>query len=229
MIQLAAFDIAGTTVDDHGAVYVALRRAVEEAGAPVADADLQRWMGTDKIEAITALLRLGGVTPEPALVAERFDRFRALLTEAYRAEPPVALPGVVAAIDALRAAGVKVALTTGFSDDVVEPLLAALGWTVGADGQLDAVVTTSDVPAGRPAPYMIHLAMQRTGATDVRQVLAAGDTVVDLEAARNAGAIAVGVLTGQTPREALEAADHDAVLASVADIPAFVGVGALAR
>ena len=229
MIQLAAFDIAGTTVDDHGAVYVALRRAVEEAGAPVVDADLQRWMGTDKIEAITALLRLGGVTPEPALVAERFDRFRALLAEAYRAEPPVALPGVVAAIDALRAAGVKVALTTGFSDDVVEPLLAALGWTVGPDGQLDAVVTTSDVPAGRPAPYMIHLAMQRTGATDVRQVLAAGDTVVDLEAARNAGAIAVGVLTGQTPREALEAADHDAVLASVADIPAFVGVGALAR
>ena len=229
MIQLAAFDIAGTTVDDHGAVYVALRRAVEEAGAPVADADLQRWMGTDKIEAITALLRLGGVTPEPALVAERFDRFRARLAEAYRAEPPVALPGVVAAIDALRAAGVKVALTTGFSDDVVEPLRAALGWTVGPDGQLDAVVTTSDVPAGRPAPYMIHLAMQRTGATDVRQVLAAGDTVVDLEAARNAGAIAVGVLTGQTPREALEAADHDAVLASVADIPAFVGVGALAR
>ncbi|MBO1741825.1 phosphonatase-like hydrolase [Leifsonia sp. TF02-11] len=229
MIQLAAFDIAGTTVDDHGAVYVALRRAVEEAGAPVADADLQRWMGTDKIEAITALLRLGGVASEPALVAERFDRFRALLAEAYRAEPPVALPGVVAAIDALRAAGVKVALTTGFSDDVVEPLLAALGWTVGADGQLDAVVTTSDVPAGRPTPYMIHLAMQRTGATDVRQVLAAGDTVVDLEAARNAGAIAVGVLTGQTPREALEAADHDAVLASVADIPAFVGVGALAR
>lgn len=229
MIQLAAFDIAGTTVDDHGAVYVALRRAVEEAGAPVADADLQRWMGTDKIEAITALLRLGGVTPEPALVAERFDRFRALLAEAYRAEPPVALPGVVAAIDALRSAGVKVALTTGFSDDVVKPLLAALGWTVGADGQLDAVVTTSDVPAGRPTPYMIHLAMQRTGATDVRQVLAAGDTVVDLEAARNAGAIAVGVLTGQTPREALEAADHDAVLASVADVPEFVGVGALAR
>lgn len=229
MIQLAAFDIAGTTVDDHGAVYVALRRAVEEAGAPVADADLQRWMGTDKIEAITALLRLGGVSPQPALVAERFDRFRALLGEAYRAEPPVALPGIVAAIDALRAAGVKVALTTGFSDDVVEPLLAALGWTVGPEGRLDAVVTTSNVPAGRPAPYMIHLAMQRTGATDVRQVLAAGDTVVDLEAARNAGAIAVGVLTGQTPREALEAADHDAVLESVADIPAFVGLAALTR
>lgn len=224
MIQLAAFDIAGTTVDDHGAVYVALRRAVEEAGATVAADDLQRWMGTDKVEAITALLRLGGVEPEPSLVAERFDRFRALLTDAYRTDPPVALPGIPEAIDRLRAAGVKVALTTGFSDDVVEPLLAALGWEVGEHGQLDAVVTTSDVPAGRPSPYMIHLAMQRTGVADVRRVLAAGDTVVDLEAARNAGAIAVGVLTGQTPRAALEAADHDAVLASVAEIPAFVAV-----
>lgn len=226
MIQLAAFDIAGTTVDDHGAVYDALRRAVEEAGATVAAGDLQRWMGTDKVEAITALLRLGGVEPDQALVAERFDRFRALLAQAYRADPPVALPGVPEAIDRLRAAGVKVALTTGFSDDVVEPLLAALGWEIGPEGRLDAVVTTSDVPAGRPSPYMIHLAMQHTGVADVRQVLAAGDTVVDLEAARNAGAIAVGVLTGQTPREALEAADHDAVLASVADVPEFVGLGA---
>ena len=229
MIQLAAFDIAGTTVDDHGAVYLALRRAVEETGAAVAAGDLQRWMGTDKVEAITALLRLGGVEPEPGLVAERFDRFRALLADAYRADPPVALPGIPEAIDRLRAAGVKVALTTGFSDDVVEPLLAALGWEVGPQGPLDAVVTTSDVPAGRPSPYMIHLAMQRTGVADVRQVLAAGDTVVDLEAARNAGVIAVGVLTGQTPREALEAADHDAVLASVADVPEFVGIGSAAE
>lgn len=226
MIQLAAFDIAGTTVDDHGAVYIALRRAVEEVGAPVADGDLQRWMGTDKVEAITALLHIGGVKPEGALVRERFDRFRALLADAYSADPPSPLPGIVDAIARLRSAGVKVALTTGFSADVVDPLLAALGWSVGQEGTLDAVVTTSDVPAGRPAPYLIHLAMQRTGATDVRRVLAAGDTVVDLEAARNAGCIAVGVLTGQTPRSALAATDHDAILDSVAEVPEYVGIPA---
>lgn len=222
MIQLAAFDIAGTTVDDHGAVYVALRAAVEERGATVADADLQTWMGTDKIAAIGALLRLGGVEPNHALVADAFDRFRVILAEAYAANPPVALPGVPEAIAALRSSGVKVALTTGFSDDVVEPLLASLGWRVGSDAELDAVVTTSDVPAGRPAPYMIHVAMARTGVTDVRSVLAAGDTVVDLQAARNAGAVAVGVLTGQTPRAALEAVSHDAIVDSVAVIPGML-------
>ena len=32
MIELAVFDMAGTTVDDHGIVYVALQDAVEETG-----------------------------------------------------------------------------------------------------------------------------------------------------------------------------------------------------
>ena len=93
-------------------------------------------------------------------------------------------------------------LTTGFDDDVALPMLEALGWHTGPDGILDAVVTTSDVTAGRPAPYMIHHAMELTGVTDVHRVLAAGDTIVDLLAARNAGAITVGVTTGALSRDA---------------------------
>ncbi len=217
MIQLVAFDMAGTTIDDHGSVYRALSRAVEETGATFADADLQQWMGTDKVQAITALMELGGVAPEPATVAAAFDRFRVILAESYRDEPPVAIDGVIEALRTLRSRGVRVALTTGFSDDVAAPLLEALGWRVGE--LLDAVVTTSDVPEGRPAPYLIHRAMERTGVIDVRRVLAAGDTIVDVRAARNAGAIAVGVLTGKLSREQLEAEDHDHVLNSVAEVP----------
>lgn len=220
MIKLVALDIAGTTIDDRGAVYDALRTAVQERSATVADADLQTWMGTDKIAAITALLELGGVRPERSLVLAAFDRFRAVLAESYAQNPPTVLPGVADAIARLREADIAVALTTGFSDDVVQPLLASVGWTVGE--QLDAVITTSDVPAGRPAPYMIFRAMERTGVVDVRSVLAAGDTVVDVQAARNAGAVAVGVLTGQTPRSALDAAPHDHILESVADLPGLL-------
>lgn len=223
MIELVALDIAGTTIDDGGAVYDALRAAVEQRGATVADADLQKWMGTDKIAAITALLELGGVQPDRSLTLDAFDRFREILARSYAEQPPTVLPGVADAIARLRAAGVRVALTTGFSDDVVQPLLASVGWRVGA--QLDAVITTSDVSAGRPAPYMIFRAMERTGVIDVHAVLAAGDTVVDLEAARNAGAVAVGVLTGQTPRAALEAAPHDHILESVAELPELIVQG----
>jgi len=219
MIDLVALDMAGTTIDDRGAVYVALRRSVEETGATVEAADLQHWMGTDKVEAITALMRLGRVPAEETAVRAAFGRFRSLLDQFYLESPPVALPGVEDALATLRDRGVKVALTTGFDDTVAVPLLQSLGWKVGPSELLDAVVTTSHVRSGRPAPYLIHHAMELTGVTDVRRVLAAGDTIVDLQAACNAGAIAVGVTTGALTRDELERHPHDYVLDGVVEIP----------
>lgn len=219
MIDLVAFDIAGTTVDDGGAVYDALRQCVEELGATVAAADLQHWMGTDKVTAITRLARLGGVEADENAVLAAFERFREILRETYAARPPQPIDGVVATFTELRARGIKVALTTGFDRAVVEPLLASLGWD---EALLDAVVTTDDVPAGRPAPYMIFRAMERCGVEDVSRVVAIGDTAVDVQAGRHAGAVAIGVLTGQTGRALLAAAEPDHLLSSVADLPGLL-------
>lgn len=224
MIELAVLDMAGTTIDDHGLVYVALQSAVEETGAPVSSAALQTWMGADKVSSIAALMRLGGQDPTEARVAAAFTRFRTILAESYASTAPVPLPGVVEALGQLRARGIKVALTTGFDDEVAFPLLASLGWSVGGEPEdtVDAVVTTSDVAAGRPAPYMIHRAMERTGVIDVAAVLAAGDTAVDVRAGRNAGVISVGVLTGKLTRELLADLPHDHIVESVANIPALL-------
>jgi phosphonatase-like hydrolase len=221
VIELVALDMAGTTIDDHGSVYLALSRCVQETGVPVSDVDLQKWMGTDKATAIAELMKAGGKHPDPAEVAAAFAHFLVLLAEAYHDNPPVALPGVEEALAELRARGIRIALTTGFSDDVALPLLATLGWTIGQGNAhlLDAVVTTSQVRAGRPAPYLIHHAMELTGVWDVRAVLAAGDTIVDLLAAHNAGVIAVGVLTGALSRAQLAEHPHDHILQSVAALP----------
>ncbi|MGW8374600.1 phosphonatase-like hydrolase [Streptomyces sp. ODS28] len=219
-IELAVFDMAGTTIDEHGAVYAALRQAVERTGATVDPGDLQTWMGTDKREAIDALIGLGGGTSTPELVEEAYEAFRGILRQSYRDTPPVPLAGAEKALAELRSRGVKVALTTGFSEDVAAPLLDSLGWSAGDGGNLDAVVTSDEVPRGRPAPYMIHRAMEKTGVLDVRRVLAAGDTAVDLEAGTNAGAgEVVGVLTGELGREAMERNPHTHVLDSVAEVP----------
>ncbi|GAA1088019.1 phosphonatase-like hydrolase [Tsukamurella strandjordii] len=225
-VDLVALDMAGTTIDDGGAVYEALRGAVEDGGAPVAQPDLQAWMGTDKVEAITNLLRIGGVEPTAERVAAGFERFRERLGQAYAGTPPTAIDGVPQALAELRGRGIAVSLTTGFDDAVAYPLLAALGWRIGDDPEatVDAVVTTSDVAAGRPAPYLIHRAMEKTGARDVRRVLAAGDTAVDVQAANNAGAISVGVLTGKADPEALATAGADHVLGGVVDLPALLGL-----
>ncbi|AFR28065.1 phosphonatase-like hydrolase [Arthrobacter sp. Rue61a] len=222
MIKLVACDMAGTTIDEHGDVYVALARCVEETGVTTTPEAVQEWMGADKVEAITALIHAGGGTADPATISAAFVRFKELLVELYDANPPVALEGVEEAFRDLRSKGVKVALTTGFSRDVAEPLLERLGWSVHDDNLLDAVVCSDEVAAGRPAPHMIHRAMELTGVQDVRAVIAAGDTVNDLAAANNAGVTAVGVLTGKLDREALAAHPHHHILDGVKDIPALL-------
>ena len=220
MIRLAAFDIAGTTVDDGGAVYEALEAAVRETGASIAATDLQTWMGAEKHEAIAELVRLGGGAPTPELVARQYERFERILAERYRAEPPVPVDGALETITELRRRGVKVALTTGFDAPIADIVLGAVGWSVGGDGAVDAVITADQVVAGRPAPYLIQHAMEATGTTDVRTVVAAGDTRVDALAGANAGcALTFGVLTGKGGVDAFEGTDA-IVLESIVGIPA---------
>lgn len=220
-ITLCVFDMAGTTIDDKGLVYDALRDAVTETGATVSAADLQEWMGTEKREAIANLIRLGGGEPTREVVDAGYTRFVELLREYYRQTPPVPLDGVPAALAALRESGIKVALTTGFAREVADPLLAALGWSVG--GTVDAVVTSDEVAAGRPAPYMVHRALERTGVVDMREVLVAGDTVADVVAGvRSGAAMSIGVLTGALTEHELREAGATDVLSSVTEIPRYL-------
>jgi phosphonatase-like hydrolase len=226
VIELVALDIAGTTIDDAGAVYDALLQAALGTGAACSESDVEQWMGADKRAALAALAALGGVSLDSDGVELAYSAFSRLLAERYRDHPPSPISGVPAAMSELQAKGVRVALTTGFAGDVAHRLLESVGWRVG-DGLIDAVVCVDEVPAGRPAPDLIREAMRRTGVIHANHVLAAGDTVVDLRAARNAGVVAVGVGTGKLGLDGLRAEDHDYLLDSAAELPALVA--ALAR
>ena len=202
-----------------------LTDVVRDHGAPAADTDVRVWMGADKREAITALLALSGTTPDRDTVEAVHAEFVERLTAAYAATPPTPLPGVPEAIAALRAAGVKVVLTTGFDRRITDPLLDALGW---GDGVLDGVVCASEVAAGRPAPFMIQRAMELTGVTDPARVIVAGDTVLDVRAgpAAHAGVV-VGVLTGGQTEAELAAEHPTHVLDGVHLIPGLLVPGLL--
>lgn len=211
-VDLVVLDIAGTTVEEHGLVYKALADTVVAAGGTARD--VGGWMGAGKYEAISAMLGRSEVDAE-------FEDFHTRLAKYYAETPPTPVPGVPEALAELRKNGIRVALTTGFDRPVVDGLLDLLGWR---EDVLDAVVCVDDVRAGRPAPYMIHRAMELTGARDVRRVLTAGDTTRDLEAGTNAGAgFVVGVLSGSQTAEELGAAKHTHLLPSVAEIPALIG------
>lgn len=227
-VELAVLDMAGTTIDEGQQVYRVLAETANAYGASPSEADIARWHGAAKHEALRALLTpSGGAPPNADLLDAVVADFRARLTSAYAASPPRPLPGITDAMAALRSAGIRIALTTGFDRDIVDSLLAALGWE--GESTVDAVVCGSDVAAGRPAPFMIFRAMEKLGVTDVSRVLVAGDTPRDLQAGTNSGAaLVVGVLSGADDAVELGRYRHTHLLASVADLPALLEASNLA-
>ncbi len=219
-IAMVALDIAGTTIDEGGAVYVALRSAVEShTGKPIPADQFNRWKGTGKREAIIGLLGQVSVDEIDAVESDFTHR----LLDAYRSAPPTPLPGIVDAFAVLRENDVKVVLQTGYSRAITGPLLEQVGWEVGRD--IDAVITSDLVRASRPAPYLIFHAMEAVGVQSVSEVLVAGDTPNDLRAGANAGARYVaGVLTGAHDAATLRREPHTHILTAAAAIPEVLGL-----
>ncbi|MBV8786841.1 MAG: phosphonatase-like hydrolase [Mycobacterium sp.] len=221
--ELVVLDMAGTTIDEGLQVYRVLAETATAHGGSPSEADIARWHGAAKHEALRALLTSRGVPPSDDVLHTVVADFRSRLVAAYADSPPRPLPGVPEALADLRSAGIRVALTTGFDRDIVDSLLRALDWE--GDSVVDAVVCGSDVTTGRPAPYMIFHAMEALAVTDVARVLVAGDTPRDLEAGTNSGAAyVVGVLSGAGGAEELGAHRHTHLLSSVAELPALLGV-----
>lgn len=217
MIELAVFDMAGTTIDDRDEVYRVLREATEREGADYTDEQFQQWMGTEKKVAIGNLLRIGGVEVSGELHEKAWEWFRGELRRTYTENPPIPLPGVEDALRTLRGRGIKVALTTGFSREITDLVLAAMGWRIGEI--IDTSRCGDEVDAGRPEPYLIQKVMEDVDVTDPGTVVSVGDTSADVQSALRAGVTSVGVLTGHLTREDFEAEGSHLVLNSVADLP----------
>lgn len=220
MIELAVFDMAGTTIDDRDEVYRVLRQATEREGARYTDEQFQRWMGTEKKWAIENLLRIGGIEVTEERHEKAWEWFRAELRRTYTDNPPKPLPGIEEALASLRDRGIKVALTTGFSREITDLIFAAMGWEPGRT--FDTSSCGDEVTAGRPEPDMIRKVMANLEIDDPAKVISAGDTSADIQSARRAGVTAVGVLTGHLSREDFAAEGADLILASAADLPEAV-------
>jgi phosphonatase-like hydrolase len=207
--RLVVFDMAGTTVEDGGQVPAAFTAALATSGIAVTPDQISSVRGASKRQAIRSLV--GDVEQAAQIYAE----FQRDLTSRYRSEGVKPVAGAADAFTALRARGIKVALTTGFDSDVTTLLVAALGW----QDVVDTIVCGDDVARGRPAPDLVHRAMANVGVTDPSQVATVGDTTLDLEAGAAAGVEwNVGVLSGAHGRDALERSPHTHILGSVAEL-----------
>lgn len=210
--SLVIFDMAGTTIEDRGQVPAAFKAALAAGGITVTDDDITRLRGASKREAIGRLL--------PDATDADADRiyldFQRQLASAYAADGVREIIGASDMIRDLRAAGIKVALTTGFDRHIALSLMNAVGWKADA---VDAIVCGDEVSRGRPAPDMIFVAMKLTMVEDLARVANVGDTVLDLESAARAGVQwNIGVLSGAHNRAALERAPHTHIIGSISEL-----------
>jgi phosphonatase-like hydrolase len=220
-IELACLDMAGTTVADDGLVEQAFDAALDELGVTQKAqrasmvAHVRDTMGTSKIEVFRTLFG----AEDRALAAN--IAFEAAYDQAVRGGSVRPIPGALDCIGVLRAAGVKVALTTGFSARTRDLLIEVLGW-----GDLvDLVLSPVDAGRGRPYPDMILTALLALGAESVAAVAVAGDTAADMVSGRRAGAsVVAGVLSGADDRARLIAAGATHVIESVAQLPGLLGL-----
>jgi phosphonatase-like hydrolase len=216
---LACLDMAGTTVRDDGAVDAAFTSALAAVGVTPgsrfyeeAEVVVHETMGWSKADVFARLF-------DEDEAAEATRAFAAAYKAIVAQGDVTAMPGALEVLRTLRAAEVKVCLTTGFDPPTRDALLDALGWRT----EVDCALSPSDVGRGRPAPDLILGAMALVGVRDPEAVVVVGDTVSDLEAGHAAGAGAVvGVLSGAYDASALAAASPTAVLDDVTGLVAFL-------
>jgi phosphoglycolate phosphatase len=220
-ITVACLDMAGTTVADDGSVIAAFSAAVEQFGLPEgtqgyddALAYVRETMGQSKIEVFRHIL---GAEDAAQQANAAFEEHYARSVRGGDVEP---LPGATETFAALRAAGIKVCLATGFSPVTRDALLDALGWRP----LVDLVLSPADAGRGRPWPDLPLTALLRLRGEAVGELAVAGDTPSDVESGLRAGAGRVaGVLTGSSTREELEQAKAPVILDTIADLIPLVG------
>jgi phosphonoacetaldehyde hydrolase len=244
------FDWAGTTID-HGsrAPLLPFIRAFAERGVEITPEEARGPMGVHKKDHIRALLQL------PAIARRWRDWHGSAATEGdvdelYRQFMPLQLeaidgftglvPGLLDCVGELRSKGVAIGATTGYFRAVAERVYRA----AAAQGyRPDHCVCAEEVPAGRPAPWMVFRIMEALGVFPPAAVVKLGDTVPDIGEGLSAGAWSVGVLRSSSEvgcteqewdalpqaergrrlascREKLVAAGAHAVVETLAELPA---------
>jgi phosphonatase-like hydrolase len=211
-IKLVVLDIGGTLIADHGEVPEAMLGAFSRHGITVTPAEFAEWRGASKREMVRHFV--SREHKSEGLIEPIYADFMASATKAYRNVQPI--PGAEQALKELAAMKLPLATTTGFDQVLTTAILSHLGW----QHYFAASISSDQVTEGRPAPYMLFRAMEAAHVYEPSQVIAVGDTPLDLQAATNGNmGAAIGVYSGAATEERLRKERNSGVLPSVAALP----------
>ena len=190
------FDLDGTLIDSVYQHVLAWHEALEELGLSLAVWRIHRRIGMSGGLLIQALGREIGqrVTPEQA---KKLQENHAAAYERYQATVQP-LPGARELLQQLNRAKVPYAIATSGRLEGARSALERLG--VGLE---IPVITRQQVQRAKPDPDLFLAAAQRLN-IPIARAMVVGDSVWDLLAARRAGCLGIGLLSGGYGKEELE-------------------------
>lgn len=199
-LQAVIFDWAGTIVDyGSRAPAMVFVETFQQFDVDISLAEARAPMGMAKKDHIRAITRLPGVAgrwqdahgrpPTEDDITAMYNTFIPLQLEAL-VDYAELIPGTLETVGTLREMGLKIGTNTGYNRDMVDILLAE----AREQGfEPDSTVCTSEVPAGRPEPWMSLLNAQQMRVFPMAAVVKIDDTLPGIEEGLNVGMWTIGV------------------------------------
>ncbi len=205
--RIAVLDVDGTLVDTNYQHALAWYRAFRSLGETFPIWRIHRLIGMGGDQLVAAL---GGDDVERRIGAEARERWAA------EVDPMIGetalLPGARELIVALKERGHRVVLASSGKPHHVDRALDLLD----ARDLADAWTTSDDVQETKPAPDLLQVALEKLGEPVDAPSVVVGDSVFDVESAKNAGMPAIVVRSGGFGDDEL----RDAGAVGIHDTPA---------
>lgn len=206
MIRVVILDIDGTLMDTNYLHIEAWEQAFEEVGERHPRSRIHHLVGKGSDKLIPEFVKDGEAGER---VSELHGEFYAKLQD--RGHP---LPGAKELIASLVDGGYEVWFATSAKPEELEHHMQELE----AEGKVAGVVSSEEVQETKPAPDIFELALKRAESA-AEEAVAVGDSVWDVESAKEAGVRTVAVMTGGAfSRAELEEAGAYAVYEDCAEL-----------
>ncbi len=194
-IKAVIFDWAGTAVD-YGS-FAPIKAFIDgfaSIGVEITSEMARKPMGLPKLDHVRSIAAMLGRPVSEEEIFKAYAAFEASLFADIENHCGVK-DYVIETVSALRARGIKIGSTTGYTSAMmarVLPAAAAQGYAP------DFCIAPDKAVRGRPYPYMIWENMKHFGLMDPCEVIKVGDTAADIEEAQNAGCWSAGVVMGSS-------------------------------
>src|SRR5579863_2006949 len=215
-IKLLVFDLDGTLIDSAQDLCNSVNAALRHCGlTSLPDKQIAGFIGDGALMLIRrALAAENGAAVDEAFLARAYDFFLDYYRE-HKLDFTYAYPGVLEALDALRAApdGSRRAMAV-LTNKPVRPA-RAICEALGLTPFFLSIHGGNSFKAKKPDPEGMLALMAEAGARPEETVMI-GDSEVDVQTARSAGAWSIGCTFGLAPHT-LEAAPPDVLVDEPAD------------